>query len=272
MRRQLHRWFLAAPFAHRAYQKPLGYAGDYELVNMMARNEIEGGSLFAKVVNAWFLAQAPAEAHRKRLDYLLKTLKLETLRVVSSGQRARIFNVACGPAIEIQRFLAQEHLSSETSISLLDFDQETLDYARAAIERARGGNNRAASLHFIRKSVQTLLKESGRTTIRSPADQYDLVYCAGLFDYLSDAVCQRLLGLMYEWLAPGGLLVATNVEPSNPLRHGMEHLLDWHLVYRTAPELLALKPPPAPDHAARVWADDATLVNIWLEVRKPKNG
>ena len=31
------------PFAYRAYTKPLGYAGDYEVVNMMMRDPYEGG-------------------------------------------------------------------------------------------------------------------------------------------------------------------------------------------------------------------------------------
>ena len=53
---------LSSPFLYRAYQKPLGYAGDYEMVNMIARDPYEGGSLFAKVVNLWFLSQWPARA------------------------------------------------------------------------------------------------------------------------------------------------------------------------------------------------------------------
>jgi len=50
-RQHLHPLVLGAPFAHRAFYKPLGFAGDYEMVNMIARNGLEGGSLFAKVVN-----------------------------------------------------------------------------------------------------------------------------------------------------------------------------------------------------------------------------
>ena len=40
---------------YRAYTKPLGYAGDYEVVNMMLRDPFEGDSLFAKVINSVFL-------------------------------------------------------------------------------------------------------------------------------------------------------------------------------------------------------------------------
>ncbi len=53
-KRQLHPLVLCSPFAYRTYHKPLGYAGDYEMVNMILRDPLEGSSLFAKSVNLWF--------------------------------------------------------------------------------------------------------------------------------------------------------------------------------------------------------------------------
>jgi extracellular factor (EF) 3-hydroxypalmitic acid methyl ester biosynthesis protein len=268
MRRQLHPWILCSPFAYRAFAKPLGYAGDYEIVNMMARNAQEGGSLFAKAVNTWFLRQAPAQAHRNRIQYLGRHLLAETARVAGAGREARVQDVACGPAQEVQQFLREQPLSARARFTLLDFNEETIQYVQAALTGIRSSCGRSTGLQFVKKSVHAILKESGRSIERPSADQYDLVYCAGLFDYLSDQVCRRLMEIMYDWLAPGGLLIATNVEPSNPLRQGMEHLLDWHLVYRTGPELRALKPRAADPDSVFVRCDD-TGVNVFLEVRKP---
>src|SRR5258708_40008298 len=42
MKRQLHPLLLCSPYAYRAYSKPLGFAGDYEIVNMIARDPYEG--------------------------------------------------------------------------------------------------------------------------------------------------------------------------------------------------------------------------------------
>src|SRR6266850_3830585 len=67
-KRQLHPLVLCSPFAYRTYRKPLGYAGDYEMVNMIWRDPYEGASMFAKVVNVWFLSQWPAKAHRNRIN------------------------------------------------------------------------------------------------------------------------------------------------------------------------------------------------------------
>jgi extracellular factor (EF) 3-hydroxypalmitic acid methyl ester biosynthesis protein len=44
VRRELHPIVLCSPFLYRTYTKPLGYAGDYEMVNMMLRDPYEGAS------------------------------------------------------------------------------------------------------------------------------------------------------------------------------------------------------------------------------------
>ncbi|HEX6175469.1 MAG TPA: SAM-dependent methyltransferase, partial [Candidatus Binatia bacterium] len=48
-KRQLHPHLLCSPFAYRTYHKPLGYAGDYEMVNMILRDPNEGSTLFSKI-------------------------------------------------------------------------------------------------------------------------------------------------------------------------------------------------------------------------------
>src|SRR5437588_5229292 len=69
-KRQIHPLVLCSPFLFRTYAKPLGYAGDYEMVNMMLGEPFEGGSMFAKLVNAIFLKTAPVVAHQNRITYL----------------------------------------------------------------------------------------------------------------------------------------------------------------------------------------------------------
>jgi len=270
MKRQLHPLVLCSPFAHRTFTKPLGYAGDYEMVNMIERNGHEGDSLFAKVVNCWFLAQPPARAHRNRIDYLTRRLVDEAVRVQPQGKPLRVFNLACGPALEVQNFLRDFAISSRADISLLDFNQETLDYASGVLEELKRRYSRSTGLHFINRSIHHLLKESGKSTERSHDLKYDLVYCAGLFDYLTDAVCRRLMTIMYRWLAPGGLLLATNLDNCNPLRQGMDYLLDWNLIHRTAKQSLTLGPAEA--SAGRVSVkSDLTGVNLFIEFRKPED-
>lgn len=271
MRRQLHSLVLAAPFAYRTFAKPLGYAGDYEMVNMILRNAPEGDSLFGMVLHTWFVQQQPAQAHRNRIEYLVKKISDAILQAGLTGRGARIFNMACGPASEVESFIVNSSLRDRAEFTLLDFNEETLKYTRMRLENASAGKGRLPPVQFIKKSVHHLLKEGGKKGIDANQARYDLVYCAGLFDYLSDDVCQRLLDVMYNWVSPGGLLVATNVEPGNPRRLGMDHLLDWPLIYRTAPQMSRLRPKAAHPQSAAVFSDD-TGVNVFLEVRKPQHG
>lgn len=266
MRRLLHPLVLCAPFAYRTFKKPLGYAGDYLMVNMILSGALEGSSLFAKAVHAWFLTQPPAEAHRNRISYLNGILVAETTRVSADGRRLRAFNLGCGPAGEVQRFLAGEPLADQADLTLADFNDETLQFAREQLTNLRSEHGRATGLEFVKKSVNQILRESARSD--GTETKYDLVYCAGLFDYLSDRICQRLVNIFYEMLAPGGLLVVTNVEAGNPARQGMEFLLEWHLVHRDEAQLKRLHPLAAPPGSVTTRAD-ATGVNIYLEVRKP---
>jgi extracellular factor (EF) 3-hydroxypalmitic acid methyl ester biosynthesis protein len=148
---------------------------------------------------------------------------------------------------------------------LLDFSEETLVHTNRVLEEIRKRHQRGTVLHTIRKSVQQVLKDAGKP---SAAPKYDMIYCAGLFDYLTDQVCRRLMNYFFDLLAPGGLLIATNVSAPNPSINWMEYVLDWHLVYRTAAQFRNVAPDRAPADSVSVKAI-GDGVNIALEIRKP---
>lgn len=265
--RQLHPLLLCSPFVYRTFTKPLGYAGDYEVVNMMFRDPSEGGSLFAKVVNTYALQLPPIVAHRNRISYLTERLAAEARRAAARSQALRVFNLGCGPAHEVQKFMAQDELSSLAHFALADFNEETLDHTASVLNELKRRCRRATQLQLIKKSVQQLLLQADRMTKPSDGEQYDLIYCAGLFDYLTDRVCHKLTDFFYSILAPGGLFVATNVD-MHSARYEMECFLEWHLVYRNADRMLALAPANA-GRADVTVKRDVTGVNVMMETRKP---
>jgi extracellular factor (EF) 3-hydroxypalmitic acid methyl ester biosynthesis protein len=273
IQRHLHPMVLCAPFAHRAYQKPLGYAGDYEMVNMMTRNPQEGASLFAKVFNVWLLQQGSAAAHRNRLMYLTKCIETETLRVSHTGNRARIFNFACGPAVEVQQFLDYSPLSEQVEFTLVDFDSETLAYTQKAINDIKERLGWRTPVQFQKKAVRQLIKDSQKFVAaeNGAKGKYDFIYCAGLFDYLNDYTCKQLIKIFHQRLAPGGLLVVTNVTPLTSNRGSLELILDWHLIYRDAAQLEHLCSDIIPKEEIRI-KNDETGINIFLEARKLNDG
>ncbi len=267
-KRQLHPIVSCAPFFFRSWQKPLGYAGDYEMVNMMVREPYEGSSMFAKLLNSFFLKTPPVVAHRNRIAYMSGRLVDEARRCAGAGQRLKVFNLGCGPAQEIQRFLREESISDQVDFTLLDFNEQTVEYASRVLGEVKTRMGRTAGLETVLKSVHQILKEAGRPGGLLARGSYQMVYCAGLFDYLSERICKRLMNIFYDLLAPGGLLLVTNVEADNPSRNWMEYVTEWHLVYRNREELLALAPDAAPRENCAVLAEDVG-VNIFLEVRKP---
>ena len=269
--RQLHPLVMCSPFAYRTYHKPLGYAGDYEMVDMILRDPCEGGSLFAKVMNLWFLSQWPARAHRNRIERLKGVLKAETRRRAGGGQHVRVLNLGCGPAREVQQFLAEDPLSNYAEFNLLDFNEETIQHTNRVLTGLKQRYARKTVIQVQKKSVQQVLKEGAKPVVNAAGGNYDFIYCAGLFDYLPDRTCVQLSNVLYDWLAPGGLLVGTNVEDCKPFRHMLEFVLDWHLIYRGMKQSAALLPQKAvADHV--LIHKDPTEVNVFFEVRKPEHG
>ncbi len=266
-KRQLHPLVMCSPFASRTFHKPLGYAGDYEMVNMIVRDPYEGASLFAKVVNLWFLSQWPAKAHRNRIVYLKERLAEESLRALRRGKPMRVLNLGCGPAREIQEFLMEQDSCDVAQFSLLDFNEETIAHTKHVLDELKRQYCRRTTIQIQKKSVHQVLRDGSKPVVGEEG-KYDYIYCAGLFDYLSDRTCKQLMNIFYDWLAPGGLLVATNVDDCKPFRHMLEFVLDWHLIYRDTKKGATLVPDRAPADARRV-LKDSTTVNVFIETRKP---
>lgn len=267
VRRQFHPLLLCSPFAYRAFAKPLGYAGDYEMVNMMLRNPYEGSSLYAKILNRIFLTIDPVLAHKNRIVYLQRMLVDETMRCASEGGKAKILNLGCGPAVEIQRFMKENEISDQCDLTLLDFNPETLEYTGKLLEDIRLKQGKQTRIQMIERSVHQLLKQASRGDSEMEWESYDVVYCAGLFDYLSQKVCKKLVELFAKLLKPNGLMVTTNVAATNPWRGCMEYVLEWNLVYRSDWEMLDLIPLDGTVLQSDLKRDE-TGVNLFLELRK----
>lgn len=225
---------------YRTFVKPLGYAGDYEMVNQLLGDPRQGSSTYFQLVNATFLRAAVAEAHRNRIVILLDFLKRAVAAAEKTGRVFRVLNVGCGPAVEIQRLIAAGLDLSRVSFTLVDFSKETLDYTRGKIEDAQNKHQRKVAVEFVQESVHELLKRASRQADPLASSGYDVIYCAGLFDYLSDKVCARLIRYFLNRSNPGARLLVTNVHSSNPERHGMEHLLEWHLIYRDEAQMQSI--------------------------------
>jgi extracellular factor (EF) 3-hydroxypalmitic acid methyl ester biosynthesis protein len=258
---------MASPFFNRVYSKPLGYAGDYEMVNMMFRNERGGKTTYGQIVNDWLLSGGPPEAHRNRIYMLENMLSKAAEDAAAANRKVRVLNVGCGPVQELQLFFANHKEASRFSFDLLDFNAETLAYAKQQIEAITDTQDDPPKVSYILKTVQELLRQA----IELPENPktYDIIYCAGLFDYLSDRVCTKLVRLFYQWCEPGGRVIVTNVHSSNPVKGLMEHVMEWHLVLRDEADMERLAPDLGADLGPLNIYTDETGINVFLEIDKP---
>lgn len=258
----LHPLIMRAPFVFRTYTKPLGYAGDYQMVNQILDDPRQGPNTYFQMVNTIFLQTALAIAHRNRIDILVDFLKRMANSALRTGRTFRILNIGCGPAIEIQRFLQTYPVPEILSFELVDFSEETLTWTREKLTSVVKQTGKQVTINYVQDSVHQLIKRKIDPSCEDER-KFDAVYCAGLFDYLSDKVCARLLEYFAARTLHGGALLITNVHPNNPEKSGMEHLLEWYLIYRDEEKIAQLV--PSESIARNIWLD-TTGVNVFAEI------
>lgn len=228
-REQLQPFVYQSPLARRSLAKPLGYPGDYEMLSLICRNETMGSSLFARCLERCFLDHPEPQAVRNRVEYMT-----ERLRRVATGEGERkVLSVVSGPALEIEQFVQTEPQPKldRVSFDLLDQDALALKNTQWRLRRLE---------HRLRKRAKTFLVQGSLIQLMETGvgkDKYDLVYSAGLFDYLPDAVARRLAQRLFTAVRPGGSLIIGNFDASAPTQFGMGLIFDWHLIYRAATDL-----------------------------------
>jgi extracellular factor (EF) 3-hydroxypalmitic acid methyl ester biosynthesis protein len=250
-----------SPFMKRAAAKPLGYAGDYEMMDMLYREHAEGSSLFGKALNMYAAQEAGARAAINRVDLLARLIR--DLAAASSG-RVRIASVGCGSAREIEvTLLRWPELGPRLDVALIDQEEGSI----ACCERKLTplANQTGARVQFIRETIGRLIVAQDLSKALGPRE---LIYSAGLFDYLHDRSFSALLGALYAALVPGGQLAVGNMSVDNPSRYAMEYFTGWFLLHRTGDQLMSLGRglAPAPSHL-EVGAEPLGI-NLFLHVRK----
>ena len=279
--RELHPLMMSSPFMNRAFNKPLGYAGDFEMVRMMLGDPWEGGNTFAKLLNVAALRHEAPAAHRNRIELLQQALSNETQRILairtaapsahtsSSDGRVKIMNLGCGPAVEIAELAKSSAASAQVDFDLIDFNTETLEHVNKNLIPELKRLQPEMQVQTEQRSVHEIIQQSVERADDSSKQQpkYDIVYCAGLFDYFRDTTCGFLIELFYSWVKDGGMVLVTNVTPSHSSLAIMGMILDWNLELRDE----SMKQQLVPGLGQQKTYVDQTGVNVFLEIRKTKS-
>lgn len=247
----------------RSYNKPMGYPGDFEIMNQVYSWQRLGPNAYSMLLHR--VGLEVAECIKTRMDVVRKEIAATVDR--KSGDRsARILSLGSGPAREIELFLANTRvLDKKVEFTLIDQETEALKQAYEKtyphVIRLHG----RAKLQCINASFTDILR--GLSALEN-LPQQDLIYSVGLIDYLTDRRASMLIHRLYDSLAPGGTLIIGNMNET-PLSNfwPMECIADWTLYYRTNEEMLAwaesLKP-------ATAWTETETTDRVrLLFIRKP---
>ncbi len=263
--RNLQDKFMQAPLLHRTRVKPLGYPGDFECMNYMYDRPFEGQTLFGKALHMGSCASVPAQAVRAR-----KTLIRDRIKALVESWKEdrplRIAAIAAGPAQETFEYLSQAtDIPAQTEIVLFDQDKLALSYAHRRIEPLVEGRWKGrVRVIFLQDSIKRLLTDAA---IFGNLGPFDMLFAAGLFDYLRFNTAATLTRNFHANLAPGGKAYIGNMDPGNPSRWMFEHHLDWFLLYRTKAEMLEFGQAAVPNGRMEV-IEDATGTNPFLVVQK----
>jgi extracellular factor (EF) 3-hydroxypalmitic acid methyl ester biosynthesis protein len=264
--RHVDRYFMQAPWMHRARHKPFGYPGDYEVMRFFYERNFEGPTLFAKAIGYSTIQTKAAQAVRFRKDLIERQLREFLQQRAGSSQPVRVLSVAAGPAQELYDLLTKsDELPCSLEIVLFDQDKGALSYAfrrlKPLAEQKFPGR---VHLLYLHESIKRLLKDA---EMFAAFGKFDFIFSCGLFDYLQTATCAVLTQNLFARLADGGQLYVGNMQPDNPSRWIMEQHLDWNLIYRTRPELLEVAHRAVRDASIRL-LEEETGVNPFIQLVK----
>jgi extracellular factor (EF) 3-hydroxypalmitic acid methyl ester biosynthesis protein len=218
-RHPLHGLLLESPFTRRAFMKPRGYAGDAVLMDLIygtapAGRELSplGGRLYG------YEFDSPCfQSVRTRRAFLAREID----DVAAERPGARVLSVACGHLREVEWSRAVREGS--VNVTAFDQDRESLD----VIDR-----------QYADYGVNTMAGTVGDVLRRSMhIGDLDLVYAAGLYDYLVQDLARALTTALFRMLAPGGRLLVANFTKDTKDAAFMETFMDWRLVYRDDQEM-----------------------------------
>jgi extracellular factor (EF) 3-hydroxypalmitic acid methyl ester biosynthesis protein len=244
-------------FTRQAFAKPRGYPGDAALLDYVYAGMHGtallpvGTSQLGRRIFTCTITTATCRAVRARCDLLAATVDAVAQRV----RQPRILAVAAGHLREALRSSAFR----DGAIG----QWAALDQDAASLQVACQADPTGAVITPVTASIQALLR--GTITVGT----FDLIYAAGLYDYLSQPIAKKLTRQLFGLLRPGGRLLIGNVVTGMPGAGYMEAYMDWWLTYRTSHDMRDLMQgiPSSAVDSQRVFADQHQQISF-LELLK----
>jgi hypothetical protein len=239
------------PFAYRAFAKPRGYAGDAVMMDYIyglgeAGPAAREATPLGRAIFQYMDTRPSAKAVRYR-----RRLIADLIDHVADQGGSSVLAIAAG---HLREFELSAAVQTGKLQEFVVFDQDEASLSVVARDYAHLG------VWDVPGSVRHIL--AGKAKL----GQYDFVYAAGLFDYLSGPAATALTCRMFEMTRPGGLMLIPNFLTG--VRDGgyMEAFMDWHLIYRSHADMQALAAalPPSAVADCRIFDDSEDEITFLL--------
>jgi len=207
---------------NRTREKPLGYAGDFQLIDWIytQKTALSGRGKFFDLL---FHTYEAAQSVRNRKTYFIN--KCIALSKIKKG-RLDILNLASGSCRDVLETFIVSRNGANMHFHCVDHEPKAMQYAEGILSTTEMKRN----VHLDTCNVFRIKTDK----------KYDLIWSAGLFDYLEDRVAILLIKRIWKLLKDGGQIIFGNFSPDNPTKRGMELIGKWYLIHRTANELVRL--------------------------------
>ena len=238
--------FLAETIHGYGYRKPMGYAGDFMMIDKIYTYHKTEHPVYRNW-DKYFHSNIATKAVRNRKAYFKNQLteKLEGVR-----ETVNLLNVASGPArdlFELYQLIDPEQLKA----TCVDIDARAIDYAKGVCLPF------LKQIQFFNKNILTFSTE----------EKYDVIWSAGLFDYFEDKVFVLALRKFISWLKPGGEIIIGNFSEDNASRGYMEVFGEWILIHRSQDELMRLAMEAGASKTQISVEKEPLGVNLFLKIK-----
>lgn len=221
---------LGCPLINRTWHKPLGYAGDYRVMEYYYRDDFEGETAFDQLMHKLFVQNPMAQGVVTRARFMVDLLDAEHERVAAAGTASfAVANLGCGPGREVEMWAETKANRGPVTWTLIDQEEEALALAYQIGHDSVRIAGRLAELNLLHLSFSRLLRHPEAFNF---SDQH-FIFSSGLFDYLRVDRAQAIAKALYDRLLPGGLLAIGNAIGPNTNLWPPEFVADWPILYRS---------------------------------------
>jgi extracellular factor (EF) 3-hydroxypalmitic acid methyl ester biosynthesis protein len=186
----------------RAYDKPRGYPGDYQIIELFYDNKpISKGIGFYG--DKYILNDNYVRAIRKRKDCMKKII--DNFIKNSESSSTNILDIGCGSCREIRElFMSNFNTSKKLIFTLVDQDKDALVFSRNAFKHISEHIPKNVKFNFVKENIFNFFKNK---KYKNMLKGQNMIYSIGLADYLPDIYLGRLIKFCFELLEPKGKII-----------------------------------------------------------------